>query len=81
MSANYYVALPFMKTETGSAAGQAVECQSAAQANRRAEVMSRDPSNAGALSFMRSGDPSLGDFADATVLKTFGDVPDYLDEL
>ena len=43
--------------------------------------MSRDPVNGGALSFMRSGDPSLGNFADATVLKKFGDVPDNLDEL
>jgi hypothetical protein len=30
---------------------------------------------------MRSGDPSLGSFADATILKQFGDVPDNLDEL
>jgi hypothetical protein len=35
----------------------------------------------GALSFMRTGDPSLGSFADATILKRFGDVPDNLDEL
>jgi len=81
MSVTYYVALPFIRTEDGSAAGQALECQTAAEANRKAEVMSRDPINAGALSFMRSGDPSLGSFADATVLKTFGDVPNNLDEL
>jgi hypothetical protein len=43
--------------------------------------MSRDPANAGALSFMRSGDPSLGSFTDATILKRYGDVPDNLDEL
>jgi hypothetical protein len=30
---------------------------------------------------MRAGDPSLGNFADATILKKFGDVPDNLDEL
>jgi hypothetical protein len=81
MSVTYYVALPFMKTEDGSAAGQAQECQSAAEAVRKAEVMSRDPANAGALAFMRSGDPSLGNFADAVVIKKFGDVPDNLDEL
>jgi hypothetical protein len=81
MSVTYYVALPFIRTEDGSAAGQAMECQSTAEANRKAEIMSRDPLNAGALSFMRSGDPSLGSFADATVLKTFGDVPENLDEL
>ena len=81
MSVTYYVALPFVRTEDGSAAGQAVECQSSAEANRKAEVMSRDPLNVGALSFMRSGDPSLGSFADATILKKYGDVPDNLDEL
>jgi hypothetical protein len=43
--------------------------------------MSRDPANAGALSFMRTGDPNLGSFADATILKNFGDVPDNLDGL
>jgi hypothetical protein len=81
MSVTYYVALPFVRTEDGSAAGQAQECQSALEANRKAEAMSRDPVNVGALSFMRTGDPSLGSFADATILKTFGDVPDNLDEL
>jgi hypothetical protein len=30
---------------------------------------------------MRTGDPSLGNFVDATILKKFGDVPDNLDEL
>ena len=43
--------------------------------------MSRDPANAGAIAFKRSGDPSMGDFSDAVVIKTFGDVPDRLDEL
>jgi hypothetical protein len=81
MPITYYVALPFVKTEDGSAAGQAQECQSAPEANRKAEIMSRDPANAGALSFMRTGDPSVGSFADATILKKFGDVPDNLDEL
>lgn len=81
MPVTYYVALPFVRTEDGSAAGQAQECQSAPEANRKAEIMSRDPANVGAVSFMRSGDPSLGNFADATVLKKFGDVPNNLDEL
>jgi hypothetical protein len=45
MSVTYYVALPFVRTEDGSAAGQAMECQSAPEANRKAEAMSRDPAN------------------------------------
>jgi hypothetical protein len=48
---------------------------------RRAESMSRDPANAGALAFKRTGDPKLGNFSDPTVLKTFGEVPENLDEL
>jgi hypothetical protein len=34
-----------------------------------------------ALAFKRTGGPSLGNFGDATVLRTFGQVPDKLDEL
>jgi hypothetical protein len=48
---------------------------------RRAESMSRDPANSGALAFKRSGDPNMGNFGDATILKTFGEVPENLDEL
>jgi hypothetical protein len=81
MSVTYYVALPFVRTDDGTAVGQAQECRSAPEANLKAEIMSRDPANAGALSFMRTGDPSLGSFADATILKKFGEVPDNLDEL
>jgi hypothetical protein len=43
--------------------------------------MSRDPANAGAIAFKRSGDPLLGDFSDAIVIKRFGEVPERLDEL
>ena len=45
------------------------------------EALSRKPENVGALAFKRAGDPSLGNFADATILKTFGEVPSNLDEL
>jgi hypothetical protein len=43
--------------------------------------MSRAPGHVGALAFRRTGDPNLGNFGDATVLRTFGQVPDNLDEL
>lgn len=81
MSATYYVALPFLRTEDGIAAGQAQEMPSAAAAVRRAELMFQDPLNAGALAFRRSGDPNLGDFGEPTILKYFGEVPNSLDEL
>lgn len=81
MSVTYFVALPFLRSEDGSAPGQAMECQSESQAVARAGAMSRDPVNAGALAFKRAGDPMMGDFSDAIVLRTFGEVPDKLDEL
>jgi hypothetical protein len=70
MAGTYYVALPFIRTEDGAAPGEAQECQSEAAAIRRAEGMSRDPANAGAVAY-----PNVGEFSDAVVLKKFGDVP------
>ena len=55
--------------------------QSEGAAIRRAEGMSRDPANAGAVAFKRTGDPNVGEFSDAVVLKRFGDVPEDLSEL
>ena len=81
MSVTYYVALPFVRTDDGMTAGQAQEMPNETAAIRRAEAMSRDPANAGALAFKRTGDPSIGEFGDATLLKAFGDVPSNLDEL
>jgi hypothetical protein len=50
----YYVALPFMRDESGEMiAGNAEECQSAATALRRAEMMSRIPGSIGAIAFSR----------------------------
>ena len=77
----YYVALPFVKSDDGTAPGQAMECQSESQALIRAGAMSRDPANAGAIAFKRSGDPMMGNFSDAVVIKTFGEVPEKLDDL
>ena len=68
MAVTYYVALPFIRTEDGTAPGEAQECQSEAAAIRRAEGMSRDPANAGAVAFKRAGDPNVGEFSDAVVL-------------
>jgi hypothetical protein len=81
MSVTYYVALPFTRTEDGTAPGAAQECPSEGAAIRRAEGLSRDPANAGAVAFKRTGDPNIGEFSDAVVLKRFGDVPKDLSEL
>ena len=50
MAIAYYVAVPFVRTDDGTAPGEAQECQSEAAAIRRAEAMSRDPANAGGRS-------------------------------
>lgn len=81
MAITFYVALPFLRTEDGVAPGQAQEMPSERAALLRAESMSREPANAGALAFKRSGDPNIGEFGEATILKAFGEVPENLDEL
>jgi len=81
MAVTYYVALPFVRTEEGVVPGETQEMPNEGAAIRWAESMSRDPGNAGALAFKRSGDPNTGNFGDATILKTFGEVPKNLDEL
>jgi hypothetical protein len=63
------------------APGEGKEMPNERAAIRQAEAMSRDPANAGALAFKRSGDPNMGNFEDATILKSFGEVPNNLDEL
>jgi hypothetical protein len=81
-SVTYYVALPFMRDESGEmVAGNAEECQSATTALRRAEMMSRMLGSIGAIAFSRSGDPMMGEFSDAKLLRKFGNVPDDLSEL
>jgi hypothetical protein len=81
MAATYYVALPFLRTEEGVAPGEAQEMPNERAAIRRAESMSREPANAGALAFKRSGDPGIGNFGEPIILEAFGEVPANLDEL
>ena len=78
----YYVALPFLQDDDGTPmAGAAEECQSPTTALRRAEMMSRMAGSIGAVAFSRSGDPMIGEFGDAKLLRKFGNVPDDLSGL
>jgi hypothetical protein len=78
----YYVAMPFLQDDTGSPmAGAAEECQSSSSALRRAELLSRAAGSIGAIAFSRTGDPMLGEFGEAKLLKKFGNVPDDLSGL
>jgi hypothetical protein len=73
----YYVALSFLQDDGGApVAGNAEECQSAATALRRAETMSRMTGSIGAVAFSRTGDPMIGEFGDARLLRKFGNVPE-----
>jgi hypothetical protein len=78
----YYVAMPFLQDDAGSpVAGAAEECQSSSAALRRAELLSRMPGSIGAVAFSRAGDPMIGEFSDAQLLRKFGNVPDDLSAL
>lgn len=78
----YYVAMPFLQDDSGLAvAGAAEECQSPTIAMRRAETMSRMEGSVGAIAFSRSGDPMLGEFGNAKLLRKFGNVPEDLSTL
>ena len=77
----YYVALPFVAADDGMSPGEAAECQSAHAAIRKAEQLAKVAGNVGAVAFSRSGDPNIGEFSDAVLLKAFGDVPDDLSGL
>lgn len=77
----YYVALPFVAADDGVAAGEPVECFNPNAAVMRAEALSRKEGHVGAVAFSRTGDPAIGEFGDAKVIRKFGDVPDDLSSL
>jgi hypothetical protein len=78
----YYVALPFLQDDSGSpVAGAAEECQTPSVAVRRAEVLAKAAGSIGAVAFSRTGDPLIGEFSDARLLRKFGDVPEDLSGL
>jgi ABC-type uncharacterized transport system substrate-binding protein len=78
----YYVAMPFLQDDSGTMiAGAAEECQSATTALRRAEILSHAAGHIGAVAFSRSGDPMMGEFSDAKLLRAYGNVPTDLSEL
>jgi hypothetical protein len=78
----YYVAMPFLHDDTGApVAGAAEECHSSTTALKRAEILARMTGHVGAVAFSRTGDPMMGEFGDATLLRKFGQVPEDIGEL
>lgn len=75
----YFVALRFVRNEEGElVAGEAQDRQTASAAESVARRMAATV--AGAVAFSRTGDPATGEFEDAVVIRSFGEVPP-LDEL
>jgi hypothetical protein len=71
----YYVALAFTRSEGGDiVACEPKEASSSDQAIRMAGSLAAMDGHCGAIAFSRTGDPALGDFEDAVILKTVGDV-------
>ena len=72
----YYVALAFKRSEDGGdiIACDPKEARSSDQAIRMAGSLAKMGGHCGAVAFSRTGDPALGDFEDAVILTTLGDV-------
>jgi hypothetical protein len=72
----YYVALAFTRSEEGGdiVACEPKEARSRDQAIRLAGSLAAMEGHCGAIAFSRTGDPALGDFEDAVILKTIGEV-------
>jgi hypothetical protein len=73
----YHVALAFMRS--GDEGHEIVACdpkeaRSSEQAIRMADSLAKREGHCGAIAFSRTGDPALGDFDDAVILKTVGEV-------
>jgi hypothetical protein len=77
----YFVALPFDVSDGSVVVGEPIECPSPAAAIERAQGLWKVLGHTGAVAFSRTGDPAIGNFRDATVLRKFGDVPDDLSTL
>ena len=74
MPVTYYVALPFVRNEEGELVpGEAQDRQSASAAESLARKMAE--TSAGAVAFSRTGEPASGEFEDAVVIRSFGEVP------
>jgi hypothetical protein len=53
----------------------------AMQNRDQSELVESYGGNVGAVAFSRTGDPAIGEFSDAKVIRKFGNVPDNLSTL
>lgn len=74
----YWAVLPFVRDEDGNLCpDEALECQSPSAATARARALAA--AKAGAVAFSRTGDPEIGEWADAVVIARVGDTPTDLE--
>jgi hypothetical protein len=74
-SMTYYVALAFTRSEGGEiVACEPKEVRSSDEAIRMAGSLAAMEGHCGAIAFSRTGDSALGDFEDAVILKTVGEI-------
>ena len=73
MAITYHVVVPFGRSEDGDLVPlEPMEAPNGESARRRAQAAAAK--HAGAIAFSRTGDPDSGDFSDATILATYGEV-------
>ncbi len=71
----YHVVVPFCRDDEGNVVtGEAKEAPNGETARRRAQALASAPGNVGGIAFSRTGDPSSGDFGEAVIVATFGEV-------
>jgi hypothetical protein len=72
----YFVALAFMRSDadSGIVACEPKEARSAEHAVRLAISTAAAEGPCGAIAFSPTGDPAIGEFEDAVILKTAGEV-------
>lgn len=75
----FFVMVPFRQSEGEVIAETGVQCPSkhAAIAQARGAVAR---GAVGAIAFMRSGDPALGEYGEATLICKEGDLPDGFED-
>ncbi len=73
MPITYYVVVPFGRDPDGNLMPlEPVEAPSSDAARRRAQAAAAK--HGGAIAFSRTGEPDTGDFSDAVILATYGEV-------
>ena len=73
MPITYHVVVPFGLSEDGDLVPlEPMEAPNGESARRRAQTAAAK--HGGAVAFSRTGDPNTGDFGDAVILATYGEV-------